>query len=141
MTAPRKIHTSASGYAIRFEAEFPLGADAAAAEFAALFPKSTKVRLTTLSRQAVMEDGVPMMHVCDNGEAYPERVRVPYVTAIIKIVPDRTTGASNEGGIRRYRSILKTLAKAGYQPEWVVPFSNAFLTPEALEEFLASQAG
>jgi hypothetical protein len=92
----------------------------AAREIAALFPKSMKVRATTLTSYAT-------------GEAV--------VTGIIcfraGLRSDGVNGGRNETGIKRYRSLVAKLAKHGFSTEYVAQWSNAYPTLEAFEAAIA----
>jgi hypothetical protein len=87
-----------------------------AREIAAQFPKSYKVRGTSVTSYA---DGHPRVS--------------GYVGWSRRLNPNDVNGGANETGIAAYHRMIAKLDQLGYDVEWATPYSNSYRTREAFE--------
>lgn len=83
---------------------------------AALFPRSCKLRGTTLSGRR---------------NAAGERFESGYLTFHAALHANGVHGARNETGITRYKRLLAHAAQLGYSIEWGMPFRNSLTQADA----------
>lgn len=107
-------------------------AEVRAHELVAAFPKAAGVRYTTLGN--VPNPGKP-------GASYAESILHGF-NGGVTFTPDKTTGAINEAGARRYRQMATTLDKLGIPVEMTTNYGPiAFKTREEFEAALAKHIG
>lgn len=88
-------------------------------EYAAQFPKSTKLFATSLSTA----DGIK-----------------GWVVSRSYLTSDKVNGGVNEAALRRYQAILKAAAKLGIQIEYARSYSNSYATREEFEAAISAEA-
>lgn len=89
------------------------------------FPKSCKVRAMTLGTF----EGTP-------GTDSYRRIEKAVVDFHVKLGADLVNGGYNETGIRRYRTLRKTIAAQGHSATWTKTFENS-LSEQGLEQAIA----
>lgn len=109
--APMRV-TFCAGFG--FEGDGP--AEESAREFAALFPKASKMRVRSVQHS----DGRRAWEVITEADLLPTK-----------------GNTFNETGVKRYRRVATLLAKAGYSAEWTTPYGNSYETREAFEAAIA----
>lgn len=88
-----------------------------AREIAAQFTKSTLIRGT--------------------GCTTVDNTTVGHLSVRVDLRPNGSNGGYNESGVKRYRSVIKQIAKLGHTTEWAMVYSNS-LTEADLEALLAA---
>jgi hypothetical protein len=126
-----EIHASKGyGDSVRFEASLALARDAStkadAEAIAALFPKSLRVKGTTLWGHEHNDTGEFVSWSCG------------YVKFLADFRANGVQGAANETGAKRVASFLRKAAQLGYSTTWTQPYSNA-LTRDEFDSFLTTQ--
>lgn len=109
------------GFALHARYETPEQAEAAAA----LFPKSCRIRTGRLST-----------YVGTFGQPDYRDFWLYTIDVSIKLSSDRVNSGKNETGIKRYRSIMKAVEKAGLAVEWVAGYGNSYATQADFENAL-----
>lgn len=87
-----------------------------AREIAAQFPKSYKVRGSSLASYAT-----------------GETVETGIVTWNRRLNPNDSNGGTNEAGIAAYHRMVAKLDQLGYDVEWATPYANSYPTRESFE--------
>lgn len=108
------------GVALHARYETPEQAEAAAA----LFPKSCRVRVGTLGTYTGL--GTPDYRT----------FTLHTIHVSITLSADKVNGGRNETGIKRYRSIMKAINKAGLAVEWVAGCGNSYASQADFENAL-----
>lgn len=88
--------------------------EAAATEIASRFPKSARLRVTTLS----FSDGRP---------------KVSYIIGRGNLVANGANGGINETGAKRYHTLIRAAAKAGVSIRWEARWGNSYPSAHAFE--------
>lgn len=105
----------------------------AAREIAGQFPKSAGLRAGTLSttldslRERTPDVAARVEHRADPREVTME---VGYVSITVKLAADGVNGGTNEYGLRRFRSFLRTCQRLGYATQYTTPYSNSLSAAE-----------
>lgn len=91
---------------------------------AAMFPKSLRVKGTTLST---------FDHDLRDRTGEYRNFTVGFVAIDVKLTATEVTGSENETGIKRFRSFLKNCEKLGFEVEYKRTFGNSLTEQEARE--------
>lgn len=103
---------------------FPRGTDRAVAEaLAAEFPKSAKVKVVTLSTHTPGD--------------FSDAFDVPTLRFRADLRSNGVNGGVNETGLRRYRSLRRTIEKLGLAVEWTATSNNSYATEADFESAVA----
>lgn len=122
----------ATAFQIRVSAETDTLAQAQ--ELAAAFPKSAKVKATTLSTYVQDEHGNPIPDPV-TGRKY-QHITKGYVAFYAKLEADQANGGRNEAGIRRYRSFARTAEHLGHSVRYDAAGATNSLTAEQFAELV-----
>jgi hypothetical protein len=124
---------TATTFQIRVSAETDTVEEAR--ELAAQFPKSAKVKATTLSTYVQDADRNPVPDPV-TGRRY-QHITKGYVAFYAKLEADNTNGGRNEAGIRRYRSFARAAARLGHSVRYDVKGYTNSLTADQFAEAVA----
>jgi hypothetical protein len=124
---------TATTFQIRVSAETDTVEEAR--ELAAQFPKSAKVKATTLSTYVQDADHNPIPDPV-TGAKY-QHITKGYVAFYAKLEADGANKGTNEAGIRRYRSFARAAARLGHSVRYDARGSTNSLTADQFAEAVA----
>jgi hypothetical protein len=122
---------------VQLEAKVRVATKEDAQVVAALFPKSVKVKGTTLTGH-IDENLQDIPWHSAHGKPYRT---VGYVKFRATFERNGVTGEFNETGLKRYRSFRRNAEKLGFGTEWTAAnCKNAFQTETEFENYLTQEA-